>query len=70
MSCQTESSQWGRRDGGTEAEQLTDLQQQDELREALDGLDHQTVQGDPVWTGRLLLLKVQHNHVRNQTAPP
>lgn len=34
----------------------TDLQQEDELREALDGLDHQAVQSDPVSAGRLLPL--------------
>lgn len=33
------------------------LQQQNELREALDRFHHQTVQSDSVWTGRLLLLK-------------
>lgn len=38
---------------------VTHLQQQDELREALDGFDHQAVQSDPVWTGSLFLLKAE-----------
>lgn len=37
---------------------VTHLQQQNELRKALDGFDHQAVESDSVWTGCLLLLKV------------
>lgn len=40
-----------------ESVSVTHLQQQDELRKALDRFHHQTVQSDSVWTGSLFLLK-------------
>lgn len=42
----------------------SDLQQEDELGETLDGLHHQAVEGDPVCTGGLLLLGSESNRIR------
>lgn len=47
---------------------MTHLQQQDELREALDGFDHQTVESDSVWTRGLFLLKVKHNQLATRSS--
>lgn len=53
-----------RRDRSNKGNDVRYLQQQDELRESLNGLHHQAVQRDPIDTRRLLLLETDKGETR------